>query len=248
MDKRVVVVTGAAGGVGRATVDLFHRHGWYVVGIDRQPVPGVQGADRFIEADLAVGTTVESTMSELDADLGRIDAIVNNAAIQIAKPMARTTDEEWDLIMDTNVRMAFRTMRAAHDRLSERRGAVVNVSSVHAVATSRSIAVYAASKGALVALTRAAALDMASDGIRVNAVLPGAVDTPMLRAGMAARADRSVEESMRILSEKTPLGRIGRAEEIAEAILFLADGDRSSFITGQLLLVDGGAAARLSTE
>jgi NAD(P)-dependent dehydrogenase (short-subunit alcohol dehydrogenase family) len=248
MNQRVVVITGAAGGVGRATVDLFHHHGWYVIGIDRVPSPDVDGADRFVVADLAVGTTVETTMAMLDAEVGRIDALVNNAAIQIAKPMVETTDEEWDQIMDTNVRMAFRTMRAAHPRLSERNGAVVNVSSVHAVATSRSIAVYAASKGALVALTRAAALEMAADGIRVNAVLPGAVDTPMLRGSMSARADRTVEESMRILSEKTPLGRIGASSEIAEAILFLADPDRSSFVTGLSLLVDGGATARLSTE
>jgi NAD(P)-dependent dehydrogenase (short-subunit alcohol dehydrogenase family) len=248
MNQRVVVVTGAAGGVGHATAELFHREGWYVVGIDRKPHPADMDVDRFEVVDLAQNSNVEETFAAIDADLGRIDALVNNAAIQIAKPMVETTAAEWDLIMDTNVRMAFRTMLAAHPRLQERGGSVVNVSSIHAVATSRSIAVYAASKGALVALTRAAALEMAADRIRVNAVLPGAVDTPMLRAGMLARADRTVEESMAILSSKTPLGRIGRAEEIAQAILFLADPDRSSFITGQLLLVDGGAAARLSTE
>ena len=248
MSQRVVVVTGAAGGVGHATAQLFHREGWFVVGIDRKATDDVSEMDRYLVADLSQNGNVEATFSALDADLGRIDALVNNAAIQIAKPMVETTAAEWDTIMNTNVRMAFRTMLAAHQRLKEQRGSVVNVSSIHAVATSRSIAVYAASKGALVALTRAAALEMADDGIRVNAVLPGAVDTPMLRAGMAARADRSVEESMRILGSKTPLGRIGKAEEIAQAILFLADSDRSSFVTGQLLLVDGGAAARLSTE
>ena len=248
MNQRVVIVTGAAGGVGHATAVLFHRAGWYVVGIDRKAAVDTDEIDRFVVADLSVNGNVETTFRDLDAEIGRIDALVNNAAIQIAKPMVETTAEEWDLIMDTNVRMAFRTMLAAHARLRERRGSVVNVSSVHAVATSRSIAVYAASKGALVALTRAAALELAEDGIRVNAVLPGAVDTPMLRAGMLARADRTVEESMATLSSKTPLGRIGSAEEIAEAILFLADSDRSSFVTGQQLLVDGGAAARLSTE
>ena len=111
-----------------------------------------------------------------------------------------------------------------------------------------SIAVYAASKGALVALTRAAALEFAEDGIRVNAVLPGAVDTPMLRRSMEARGDSTVEEALAVLAAKTPLGTIGQAHEIAEAILFLADPERSSFITGQLLTADGGATARLSTE
>ena len=117
---------------------------------------------------------------------------------------------------------------------------------MHAIATSRSIAVYAASKGALVALTRAAVLEMAEEGIRVNAVLPGAVDTPMLRDSLGVRGDRTIEESMKILRDKTPLGTIGRADEIAEAIFFLADSDRSSFITGQSLLIDGGATARLT--
>ena len=248
MSQRVVVITGAAGGVGRAAVDLFHRNDWYVVGIDRTPPAHPTVADRFEVVDLAAGTNVETVFAVLDAEIGRVDALVNNAAIQIAKRLVDTTDEEWDTTMDTNVRMAFRAMRAAHVRLSERKGAVVNVSSVHAIATSRSIAVYAASKGALVALTRAAALEMAEEGIRVNAVLPGAVDTPMLRNSLGVRGDRTIEESMKILRDKTPLGTIGRADEIAEAILFLADSDRSSFITGQSLLIDGGATARLSTE
>jgi NAD(P)-dependent dehydrogenase (short-subunit alcohol dehydrogenase family) len=248
MNQRVVLVTGAAGGIGRATAAVFRRHGWYTVGIDREPDVDAAEVDRFIVADLARDGEVEATFRVIGDDLGRIDALVNNAAIQIAKPMVETTVEEWDLTMDTNVRMAFRTMIASHRRLREHQGSVVNVSSVHAVATSGSMAAYATSKGALLALTRAAALEMGADGIRVNAILPGAIDTPMLRAGMAARADRSVEESMQILSSRTPLGRIGRAEEIAEAILFLSDGDRSSFITGQVLVVDGGAMARLSTE
>jgi NAD(P)-dependent dehydrogenase (short-subunit alcohol dehydrogenase family) len=248
MNQRVAIITGAAGGVGRATAELFRREGWYVVGIDRAAAQDTTSSDRFEVADLTAPGGLERVFSSIDADLGRVDTLVNNAAIQIAKRMVDTSDAEWDAIMDTNVRMAFRAMRAAYPRLAERRGSVVNVSSVHAVATSRSIAVYAASKGALVALTRAAALEFAEDGIRVNAVLPGAVDTPMLRRSMAARGDTTVDESLAALAAKTPLGTIGQADEIAEAILFLADPQRSSFITGQLLTADGGATARLSTE
>ena len=132
--------------------------------------------------------------------------------------------------------------------LRRSRGAVVNVASVHAFATSAGAAPYAASKGAIVALTRAAALEWAPD-VRVNAVAPGAVDTGMLRQGVQRWAPpEAVDAELERLAARIPLGRIGRPEEIAEAILFLADGRRSSFITGQVLVADGGALARLSTE
>jgi glucose 1-dehydrogenase len=126
----------------------------------------------------------------------------------------------------------------------------VNVSSVHAVATSADIAAYAASKGASQALTRAMALEFARDGIRVNAILPGAVDTPMLHAGLMRGhvQGASVEERMADLGRRTVMGRVGKPEEIARAILFLADSEQSSFMTGQSMIVDGGATARLSTE
>jgi NAD(P)-dependent dehydrogenase (short-subunit alcohol dehydrogenase family) len=127
---------------------------------------------------------------------------------------------------------------------------VVNVSSVHAVQTSANIAAYAASKGAMLALTRAMAIEFAKDNIRVNAILPGAVDTPMLRAGLNRGHLGGAGELDRLenLARKTVNGRVGQPEEIARAIYFLADESQSSFITGQALIADGGATARLSTE
>jgi NAD(P)-dependent dehydrogenase (short-subunit alcohol dehydrogenase family) len=124
------------------------------------------------------------------------------------------------------------------------------VSSVHAVATSVEIAAYAASKGGSLALTRAMALEFARDGVRVNAVLPGAVDTPMLHAGLMRGhvAGGTLEERMADLAGRTVMGRIGAPEEIARTILFLADSTQSSFMTGQSVIVDGGATCRLSTE
>jgi NAD(P)-dependent dehydrogenase (short-subunit alcohol dehydrogenase family) len=158
--------------------------------------------------------------------------------------------EEWDSVMASNLRSAFLTARMGHRLLRAAGGAIVNISSVHALATSRDIAAYAASKGGLVALTRALALELAPDSIRVNAVLPGAVDTPMLHAGLSRNhvAGDSVAARMADLGSRTVMGRVGKPEEIAQAILFLADGRRSSFVTGQTLVVDGGATARLSTE
>jgi NAD(P)-dependent dehydrogenase (short-subunit alcohol dehydrogenase family) len=119
----------------------------------------------------------------------------------------------------------------------------VNVASVHGLATSQSVAAYAASKGGLIALTRAAALELAAEGVRVNAVVPGAIETEALREGFSRR--QNAEE---LLISRTPLGRIGSPRDVAEAILFLADASRSSFITGQTIVVDGGALAQLSTE
>lgn len=129
-------------------------------------------------------------------------------------------------------------------------GSVVNISSVHAVATSAGIAAYASSKGALLALTRAMALEFGTDGIRVNAVLPGAVDTPMLHAGLSRghlNGDTTTK-LLRGLGKKHVMGRVGKPSEIGQTILFLADNEKSSFMTGQALIVDGGATARLSTE
>jgi NAD(P)-dependent dehydrogenase (short-subunit alcohol dehydrogenase family) len=129
-------------------------------------------------------------------------------------------------------------------------GAIVNVSSVHAIATSANIAAYAASKGGLLALTRAVAIEFARDNIRCNAILPGAVDTPMLRAGLSRDhvQGSTILERLDNLASKTVNGRVGRPEEIAQAIYFLADDEQSSFMTGQALIIDGGATARLSTE
>jgi NAD(P)-dependent dehydrogenase (short-subunit alcohol dehydrogenase family) len=232
---RVAVVTGAAGGIGAATCELLQERGWEVVGIDVRPStsPGA------IQVDIADTDALAAGLAKLE----RVDGLVNNAAVQLYKPLVETTVEEWDSVLEQNLRGAFVCMKELHGRLAESRGAVVNVSSVHAVATSQSIAAYAASKGGLVALTRAAALEFAVDGIRVNAVLPGAIDTPALRAGF----ERS-ESAERMLVERTPLKRIGEPRDVAEAIEFLLDAERSAFITGQTFAVDGGALARLSTE
>ena len=248
--KRVVLITGAAGGIGRATVEVFDAQGWDTIAVDRQQATGFPKTVTFRQADVADPESMADLFRWLGQKTDRLHALVNNAAIQICKPLVEMTVEEWDEVMASNLRSIFLTARHGYPLLKAAAGAIVNVSSVHAVATSADIAAYAASKGASQALTRAMALEFARDGIRVNAILPGAVDTPMLHAGLMRGhvQGASLEERKADLARRTVMGRIGKPEEIARAILFLADAEQSSFMTGQSMIVDGGATARLSTE
>ncbi len=253
---KTLLITGAAGGIGRATVELFAGRGWRVIGWDKAPFgEGFPAGGLFQQVDLADPEAIEAAFAQVRAFTDRLHAVVNNAALQIAKPLLETSVAEWDAVQAVNLRAAFLVSRLAHPLLKAAAqagegAAVVHVSSVHAIATSANIGAYAASKGGLLALTRAMAIEWAPDGIRVNAVLPGAVDTPMLRAGLSrghlSAAD--VEAQLAELARRTVNGRVGRPEEIARAIYFLADEAQSSFMTGQPLVVDGGATARLSTE
>jgi glucose 1-dehydrogenase len=249
---QVVLITGAGGGIGRATVHHFAANHWRVIGVDRNEF----GQDfpqngRFIQADISNPESTEQIFEQARTFNSTLHALVNNAAVQVAKPLVETTVEEWDAVMASNLRSVFLFVKLAHPLMrAAGGGAIVNVSSVHAIQTSANIAAYAASKGGLLALTRAMAIEFAPDDIRVNAILPGAVDTPMLRAGLGRGhvGQGNMQERLDNLARKTVSGRVGRPEEIARAIYFLADDEQSSFMTGQALVVDGGATARLSTE
>lgn len=249
--KRTVVITGASGGVGGACVEHFHAQGWQVWCIDRRPLPAnLPDGVNFIEADIAIAPEVETLVDQLLSRLeGGLHALVNNAALQITKPLAETTSQEWDEVHAINLRAPFLLTKGLYPALAKAHGAVVNVSSVHALATSSDIGAYASTKGGLLALTRSMAIEFARDGVRANAVLPGATDTPMLDAGLqrsqvpGTRAQRKSQLAGKIL-----LNRLATPAEIASVIYFLADGQQSSYVTGQSLVVDGGALARLSIE
>ena len=252
MDNKIVLITGAGGGIGRATVDLFAGKGWHVIGVDRNPYgEGFPEDGAFIQADVSHPESLERLFAQVKGSTQTLHALVNNAAVQVAKPLVDTTIEEWDEVLASNLRSAFIFAKLAYPLFKAAgEGAIVNVSSVHAVQTSANIAAYAASKGGLLALTRAIAIEFAPDNIRVNAVLPGAVDTPMLRAGFnrGHLGSGDIQSRLDNLARKTVNGRIGQPAEIASAIYFLADNNQSSFMTGQAMIVDGGATARLSTE
>lgn len=248
---RVVLITGVFGGIGYATARVFYENGWKVIGVDRK-----KGEDKgkvidfYMEQDLSNSKEVSYIFDEITNKYGRLDCLVNNAAIQVCKSIIETTEDEWDSVFEANMKSIFLTVKNSFNLLKETKGAIVNISSVHAFATSKHISAYASSKGAILAFTRAAALEFSEAGIRVNAILPGAVDTQMLRAGLSRDhgVGGDICERIENLGFKHPSKRIGDPEEIGKAIYFLADNSQSSYITGQALIADGGALAQLSTE
>lgn len=249
---KTILITGAGGGIGRACIHHFAEQDWRVIGIDRAKFgEGFPKNGHFIQADISQPESVKKIFHEAEQVSPTLEALVNNAAVQVAKPLIETSVEEWDAVMASNLRSVFLFVKLAHPLMKAAGGgAIVNVSSVHAVQTSANIAAYAASKGGLLALTRAMAIEFAPDNIRVNAILPGAVDTPMLREGLSRGhvGSGDMQERLDNLAKKTVSGKVGTPAEIAKAIYFLADNEQSSFMTGQAMIVDGGATARLSTE
>jgi 3-oxoacyl-[acyl-carrier protein] reductase len=242
LDGRVAVVTGAASGVGRGIVDVLAQEGASVVVADRDGAAaeraagelGAAGRDALaVEVDVVDGAAVEAMAAEVVARYGRIDVVAANAGIYPAFTLDEMTDERWDLVMDVNVKGALHTIRACLPAMRERRyGRIVVTSSITGpLVSGAGLAHYAASKAALLGLMRTAALELAGDGITVNAVLPGNVDTP----GLAALSDAAI----RSIVDSIPLRRLARPEEVGWAVRFLAS-EEAGYVTGQTLVVDGG--------
>jgi NAD(P)-dependent dehydrogenase (short-subunit alcohol dehydrogenase family) len=173
--------------------------------------------------------------------------LVHNAAVQPCTPIIETSLAEWNETLAVNLTAAFLGVRYMAPLMAGRTAAIVHVASVHSLATSAGMAAYVASKGGLLAFTRAAALELAGQNIRVNAVLPGAVYTPMLEQGLNRSTAGPAQAREKLISQ-TPLQRLGSPDEIARSIAFLLDSEQSSFITGQTLVADGGVLARLASE
>ena len=251
-NQPTVLVTGAAGGVGRATVAYFLAQGWHVLAVDViDPKPALLKDIDFVSLDISNPADIDSLFNKFSAHVSSgLDALINNAAIQITKSLVETTAEEWDRVHAINLRAPFLVTKAFYPALKKANGAVVNVSSVHALATSADIGAYASTKGGLLALTRAMAIEFGGDNVRVNAILPGATDTPMLEAGLNRDhlKSRNLKQRKADLANKILLKRLATPEEIARIIYFLADSKQSGYITGQSIVADGGALARLSTE
>lgn len=243
---KVAIVTGGAMGIGEATARKLARLGASVaiLDVDREAGPKCAaaiskngGTCEFVPCNVSVGTEVSQGIASVVNKYGAIDILVSNAGIQLYGDAVTTSEEEWDRLMGINLKGCFLVAKYAVPHMIGRGAAIVIVGSVQSMtAISNSIA-YVASKHGLLGLTRAMSLDYAQRGIRVNCVCPGAIDTPMLQwaAGLSDNPEKVIETCNRM----HPLGRVGKPEEVADAIVYLAS-PMASFITGAALLVDGG--------
>lgn len=240
--SRAVVVTGAAGGIGAALCQRARKDGYLAIGIDQN---ASAEADVDIQCDLNDIDQLVDLGRKLAQDY-RLKALIHNAAVQPISGAGETSLTEWLDALRVNVIAVDALVSVARESLATNDGSVVVIGSVHARATTGGITAYATTKAALEGWVRSAALDLGPN-IRVNAIAPGAIDTAKLREGFARWDEASAQERKSVLCERTALRRIGSPSDISGAASFLI-GDDARFVTGAVLVVDGGATARLGSE
>jgi len=253
-EGKIALVTGAGVGMGRAIALRLAAEGAAVVVVDRDGSTAAETAGSLtasgatavpIAADVTSPEQVRAAFDEVAAQFGGLDVLVNNAGVVRYGTVPEFSIEDWDLVMDTNVKGPFLTAKHAVPLMRARGGgAIVNTASVQAFASQEMVAAYSASKGAIVSMTRTLALDHARDGIRVNCICPGSVQTPMLRYGAEYFDDGDPAVTMQSWGKLHPIGRLIQPDEVAALVAFLAS-DEASAITGAPYLVDGGLAAKL---
>jgi NAD(P)-dependent dehydrogenase (short-subunit alcohol dehydrogenase family) len=251
---KTAVVTGGAAGIGRACALAYAKAGAKVVIGDVDAAEGAKtvkaiqdagGTAAFVAADVGRSADCTTLVAAAVRKFGQLDILHANAGIELCRSVLETTDAEWERVLAVNLSGAFYCSREAMRVMQARGkgGAILLSASPHAYMTGRDIAAYAATKGGMTALTRAMAIEGAPLGIRVNALLPGAILTPMMHREVAFAADPQAQ--LQRFAEAHPLGRIGQPEDVAEMALF-AVSDAAAFVTGACLAVDGGLMACLN--
>ncbi len=248
LEGRSALITGAGSGIGRATAELFAAEGARVAVVDVNPQAAQEVADSIggaiaITADVSSASEITEAVNLAAGTLGGLHVLYNNAGVPAGGTVVDADEDDWDRCFAVNVKGTYLTSRAAVPHLREAGGgSIINQSSVSAQVGIQGLAPYSAAKGAVLSLTRGMAVDFADAGIRVNALCPGTVYTPLMEPLMRSRGDGDVERGIRITATKYPIGRLGTPLEIAQAALFLAS-EESSFVTGSIFTVDGGMTA-----
>jgi len=252
LKDRVTIVTGAGKGIGKGIATVFSRQGAKVVVVDWDEEAGKKTSEEirrsggdafFVKCDASNEEQVKAMILAAIAKYGRINVLVNNAGIGVYKTVLDTTSEEWDRCLAVNLKGVFLCSKYAIPHIKAAGGgAIVNIASVHAYQNVGGTAPYAASKAGVVALTRVMAIDYGRDKIRVNAICPGWIYTPLIQSIFDEAPDP--EKARREVEHRQILGRLGTPEEVGEAAAFLAS-DEASYITGASLMVDNGMTAQL---
>lgn len=248
--RRVAVITGGTSGIGLAAAQVFLHNGYDVALIGRSGVKGEAALNKlradsarvvFHQGDISRASECRRLIDAVIKSLGRLDVLVNSAGVYLEKAINETTENDYDKVMDVNVRGTYFMCRYAVDPLRQSRaGAIVNLSSDAGLNGNFLCSAYCAAKGAVTIFTKALALELAPYKVRVNCVCPGDIDTPMTRAQFRNQEDVTAE--LREMSALYPLGRIGKAQEVAEVIYFLAT-EKAGFVTGAAWSIDGGITA-----
>jgi NAD(P)-dependent dehydrogenase (short-subunit alcohol dehydrogenase family) len=249
LDGKSVILTGASSGIGRAAALLFAGEGARLTLLARsdkgeeiaEQARGLGAEARFVKADVSKAVDWEKAVKYAVADYGGVDVLYNNAGIGMYRPFLETSEEDWDAVIDNDLKSVYLgCKRVIPEMLKRGGGVIINTASEIGISGARNYAAYCAAKGGVVQITRALAIEFGDRNIRVNCLCPGVTLTPMLEQGMNRAADPVARR--RSLEQDVPLKRLGKPEEIAKGALFLASND-SSFMNGATLVIDGGATA-----